>query len=420
MAVLRRRRFWLGAGVAAAVVAAVAAYAFPPYPALFNWVLDILALALTLVGGLWIISQIVLPVQTPSERRAAFDHFMNYVSGGAGPIIFVKDGKMVGRKGELKRYGHGVALVDPVSAIVLERAAARTTWLPATTPGTSDAAATTGPALVRAAGPGIVFIEPGERVVATLDLRRQARGTPAKGLTRDGIEVTAYVSVTFGLDPDPERMGAAGQTAEPREEHNRPAFLFNGSSAFRAVYGVARGEKQPVEWTDLPLTVAVERYRDVLAEYSLDELFQPATPESNRLGTYRDRVNKATREAPVLRERGIAVYGVAVGGLELPREVVNQRVRSWQARWQKAIIQEEAAGKRQALLAESRWQAVAQETIFKDITGLLAATDDAVSRRALALLLQRALRRTAASPARRARLTAEAARQLELLREETP
>ncbi len=416
MEVLRKRRFWLGAGLLVAAALAVAAYAFPPYPSPLNFVFDILALTITLVGGLLIISQIVLPVQTRGERRAAFDHFMNYVSGNAGPVVFVKDGKLVGRKEELKRYGHGVALVDPVSAIVFERAAAYRTWFPASVAESGDGGpaqtAHEGPPIVRAAGPGIVFIQPGERVVATLDLRRQSRGAPAKGLTRDGIEVTAHISVTFGLDPDPERVGKPDQPAV-RVEHNQPAYLFNRTSAFRAVYGVAQGEKQPVEWTDLPLTVATERFRDVLAEYSLDELFQPTKPEVYPFNIFRDRVNTATKEAPLLHDRGVAVYGVSVGGLTLPREVINQRVRSWQARWQKATIQQEAAGDTQALRTQSRWQTDAQQLIFRDIQALLGATDDALARRALSLMLQKALRRAAASPAHRARLPAETVRALE-------
>jgi hypothetical protein len=417
MGLLRTRRFWQGAGLFVAVVLAVAAYAFPPYPAPLNWLFDILALAFTLVGGLLIISQIVLPVQTRGERRASFDHFMNYVSGNAGPIIFVKDGQMVGRKEELKRYGHGVALVDPVSAIVFERAAAYKSWFPATSHdnigNTTPRPGHEGPPLVRAAGPGIVFIQPGERVVATLDLRRQSRGTAAKGLTRDGIEVTAFVSVAFGLDPDPDGLIKADEAPAERVEHNLPAYQFNRRSAFRAVYGVAQGERQPVEWTDLPLTVAVERYRDVLAEFSLDELFQPTKPDVYPFNTFRDRVSKLAKEAPVLRDRGLIVYSVGVGGMTLPREVVNQRVRSWQARWQKATIQQEAAGETQTLRTQNRWQTDAQQLIFRDIQALLGATDDAMARRALTLMLQKALRRAAASPAHRARLPAETLKALD-------
>lgn len=424
---LRQRRFWVGFGTFALVAMAIAAYAVPPWPSFMNWVFDALAFFGSLVAGLMLVSQFVLPVQTMRERREVFDHFMQYVSGNYGPIIFVKDGKIVGRKEELRRYGHGVALVDPVSAIVIERAAARHWWAPAVdmdqaTDGTPRPRSA-GPALVRAAGPGIDFIAPGERVVAALDLRRQSRGAPAKGLTRDGIECSAYISATFGLDPDPERHGApaAGHTeAAQRAERNQPAYHFNRSSAFRAVYGVALGEKQAVDWTELPLIVAVERFRDVLSEYKLDDLFQPTKPDVYPFATFQGRVISLVKEAPVLRERGLIIYSVGISSFSMPREVLNQRIRSWQARWQKASIQQEAAVESQSLRTESRWQISAQQMIFKDIQALLGATDDPVARKALALSLMKALRRAAADPRRRKRLPAETLRAIESLEESTP
>ena len=224
---LRSRRFWTGFGILLLAAAAIAAYAIPPWPSFLNWVFDVLAFAGSLVAGLMLISQFVLPVQTMRERRAVFDHFMQYVSGNYGPIIFVKDGKIVGRKEELRRYGHGVALVDPVSAIVIERAAARHWGSPAVDmdedTGDTPRPSRAGPALVRAAGPGIDFIAPGERVVAALDLRKQSRGVAAKGLTRDGIECSAYISVTFGLDPGPEKVASGSGAPGHVAEHNKPA-----------------------------------------------------------------------------------------------------------------------------------------------------------------------------------------------------
>ena len=416
MELLRRRQFWAWAGVVVALAAAIAAYAFPPWPSLIGAVFDVLAFLGTFVAGLMLISQFVLPVQTQSERRAVFDHFMQFVSGNTGPIIFVKDGKTVGRKDELKHYGHGVALVDAVSAIVLERAAA-VHWH---APPSGDATAAGGPAIVRAAGPGITFIAPGERLVATLDLRRQARSMPAKALTKDGIEVGAFVSVTFGLDPHPERPGQAAAELPPpeRAERNQPAYQFNRSSAFRAVYGVALGDKQAIEWTDLPLHVAVECFRNVLAEYRLDELFQPTKPDVYPFSAFTGRVTGAVKDAAVLRERGLVVYGVGVGGLTLPREVVNQRVRSWQARWQKASLQQEAAGETQSIRRQRQWQAEAQALIFKDIQALLDANDDPVARKALALMLTKALQAAAADPVQRSRLPAEALREIDGLKDE--
>jgi hypothetical protein len=424
MELLRKRQFWLILAALTVAALSIAAYALPPWPSILNWVFDGLAFAAMFIGGLMLISQFVLPVQTMAERRAVFDHFTQFVSGNAGPIIFVKDGHIVGRKEELRRYGHGVALVDPVSAIVIERAAARRWWFPAGNMDTANAQTpepdAKGPALVRAAGPGIVFIYPGERVVAALDLRRQSRGASAQALTRDGIECSAHVSVSFGLDPDPGRSAGASGSAQPeRGERSHPAYHFNRTSAFRAVYGVALGEKQALAWTDLPLTVAIERFRDVLSEYKLDDLFAPTKSDVYPFSAFQGRVAGLVKDAPVLRERGLVVYGVGVSGFTMPREVVNQRIRSWQARWQKATIQQEAAAASQAIRTESRWQADAQQLIFKDIQSLLGATDDPVARKALAMLLMKAMRRAIGDPRRRAKLPPEAVRTIESLAEPT-
>src|SRR6185436_16349331 len=104
MELLRKRQFWLIVGALTLAALSVDAYALPPWPSVLNWVFDILAFAAMFFGGLMIISQFVLPVHTMAERRATFDHFMQFVSGNAGPIIFVKDGQIVGRKEELRRY----------------------------------------------------------------------------------------------------------------------------------------------------------------------------------------------------------------------------------------------------------------------------------------------------------------------------
>ena len=117
MSLLRRRNFWLGAGLLVAAAAAGAVYVLPPWPSFLNIVFDLMAFAVTLLGGLALFSQFVLPVQNSRERRKVFDHFMNFVTGQAGPVLFVKDGQLVGAKDELRRYGHGVAC-DRIEIVV--------------------------------------------------------------------------------------------------------------------------------------------------------------------------------------------------------------------------------------------------------------------------------------------------------------
>jgi hypothetical protein len=390
MGLLRDRRFWIYTSLAAAGLAAAGLYLLvvpPPTP--YNLLLDLFGFGMTFLGGLAIISQFILPVQTMRERERAFEHFLNYVFGAYGAIIFVKDGKLVARKEELRKHGQGLALVDAASAIVLEREYASRAWLWSRT----HVGSYGGPPLIRAAGPGIVFIAPGERIVATLDLRKQSRGQPAKALTRDGIEVSANVSVTFGLDSNPDQAAPSPEprSAAERIERNRPAYSFNPTSAFRAVYGTAIGEKQPVEWTDLPVTVAVETFRNLLAEHAIDELFQPTVSNVYPFADFTGRVTRAVKEAPVLRERGILVYTVGVGALKLPREVVNQRVRTWQARWQKAALQQDGAADSQTIKTLGRWQARAQETIIKDLLRRLTAATSEVEKQTIAYMVAQTL-----------------------------
>jgi hypothetical protein len=389
MNLLGNRRFWIYTSLAAALLAAAGLYLLvEPWPTPYNVLLDLFGFGVTFFGGLVIISQFILPVQTMVEREHVFNHFLNYVSGIHGPIIFVKDGKLVARKEELQQHGQGLALVDAASAIVLEREYASRAWLWSR----SRAGPNWGPPLIRAAGPGIVFISPGERIVATLDLRKQSRMQPAKALTRDGIEVTANVSVSFGLDPNPDQAELSEpRNAAERMERNRPAYNFNPTSAFRAVYGMALGEKQPVEWTELPVTVAVETFRNLLAEHAIDELFQPTVSNVYPFADFTSKVARAVKEAPVLRERGVLVYTASVGSLKLPREVINQRVRTWQARWQKASLQQDGAADSQTIKTLGRWQARAQETIIKDLLSRLATANTEVEKQAIALMVAQTL-----------------------------
>jgi hypothetical protein len=409
MELLTSRRFWSVVGLLAAVGLTAWLYTRQPWPSPLSWLIDGAAIIAMFFGGLTIISQFVLPVQTMAERQHVLRHFISYALGSHGPIIFVKEGKLVARKEELSRFfAEGVALLDSSSAIVLERAYAPHWWFARQQPGSVP--------LVRAAGPGIVFIQPGERIVATLDLRRQSRSATAKALTRDGIEVSANVSVTFGLSYEPPPASQADDALlDEMKERNRPARLFDPDRAFRSVYGTALGEKQPVAWTELPVSVAVETFRNLLAEYTLDSLFQPTAPGAYPYGDFQARVTARVKEAQVLADRGLIIFTVGVGALKLPREVVNQRVRNWQARWQKAVIQNYAAGKEQAIQTQGRWQIEAQDNILETLKAKLEQAASPAAKRALALALITALQRATADPLTRQLVPKENLRTLESL-----
>lgn len=407
----RKTNYWPTISLVVGIGLCVAFYAWQPLPTTLGFLLDLGGFILALLGGLALISQFVLPVQTMSERRQVFDHFLSYASGMHGPIVYIKDGERVGTQAELQMMGPGVALLDSVSAIVLERSYQPFLFFGPGRPLGSQP-------LVRAVGPGVAFIGFGERIVASLDLRPQTRSTSVQAHTRDGIEVTASVSVTFGLIPPPGYV-----ESEPKAEldRNKPAFPFNADSAFRATYGggaITAGQAAgPVAWTQLPLDVAVEQFRNRLAEATLDGLFKPNDKKDYPFAAFQAKVAEAAKAQPVLRERGILIHKVSVGVPQMPRAVMNQRIRAWQARWKKASIQQAAAGESQALKATGRWQAQTQETILQDWQAMLARTNDPAERRALATNLVRLLQRTAAEPATRERLAPDTLRLLDSLPE---
>jgi hypothetical protein len=387
MDLLRRREFWVGFGLFAAGVITLALYAYEPPLNLFSYVLDIIAFVALYLGGLVIMSQFVLPVQTTADRRRVLEHFLEYGFGGRSPIVFVKEGRLVARKDELKLEGNGVALLDPYSAMVLQRESAPR-----------------GQPLVRAVGPGVVFIRGGERIVAALDLRKQTRSLPVKALTKDGIEVTASVNVTFGLSLDPAR--SSDEQSAAVLDRNRPARQFDAERAFRAVYGTALGEKQPVEWTELPTQVAAEIFRNLMAECTLDSLFQPtlANADVYPFSDFQAKLGQQVKEAAVLKERGLIIFSAGVSAPKPPREVLNQRVKLWQSRWQRAAYQRLAAVDSEIMKTMGHWRARAQEQILKDLQAALAQNPD-TSRQAIALMMARTLQNAARDPATRRFLT---------------
>ena len=172
------------------------------------------------VFWLLLLAQFILPTQTFQEGYQAFRRLLASLWGSHGPVVFVRDGKVIARPGELERRGRGVARVDLNSAIILGR---RALWRfgrqsrreNAPPAGTDDDARGTparGPLIPRAhvEGPGIVFFRARERIHGAVDLRPQFRIRPGvRANTREGIEVETPVWVLFTLGQPPDVLDVA-------------------------------------------------------------------------------------------------------------------------------------------------------------------------------------------------------------------
>ena len=305
------------------------------------------------LGGLifWTIffSQFVLPVRKLEDRMAILDRMMAYFSGFHGPAIFIENGNVRARQEEREKKGPGVIWLDHASAAIL-RTATRFT---------------------RTIGPGVHFTSKDEYIAASTDLhiltqsvgpndnenpftvskedqnyqRIQDSGLETRGMTRDGIQVIAPISVTFRINAEDN-------------EGNTP-YGFNAENTRRAISeSLVQGAKtdQPV-WNPLPAKMAVDVWREYLSRFRLNQLFEiPAGKDKTNLqlivGLLKDRMSLdaveeldefgnftggtvRSPESQKLKEMGVKVMGVNVKRLIFPPEIEERMVKQWTTFWEK-------------------------------------------------------------------------------------
>ncbi len=251
------------------------------------------------------------------HRRQAAQLLTGFFTRFPKPAIVVREGKMQTRiKGNpFTGTGPGLIITEPENAVLLR--------------GSSD--------IKRAVGPGVIFTGRGEVAFSVIDLQRQFRVTKeVEALTRDGILVKVPCSSIFQIrgPEQPLRLG-----------HPWPYRKSAAITAFLAAEVNPQG-KSPLEahkarsWIDLPLQLAVHRLKQVIAKYSLDELFaiRGRLPEKlPRLAIARTVREFVKQE---MAEIGINVVGGGVGNRIVPvdEEVLKQRIDSWKATQMRKIM----------------------------------------------------------------------------------
>lgn len=335
-----------------------------------------------------LVSQFVLPLSTPEERRQAVQHFLRYAAGRPGPLVFVKDGRLIAGAGDKRAAarGAGVAWVNSASAVVLR----------------------TETAFTRVRGPGLVFMRGGEYLTdeSVLDLRLQARTLEAvPALTRDGIPVSADVTVTFLLD------SGEAQPLRDWSDPSRPPFLLRPRSAFAAIYGQAYRGRTRGLWAELPPLLAADVLREALMARDFESLFSSSETGLPLLAGLQYQVERRlmgapaagpAREQQLLAERGLRVVRVSVSNLRLPEDVHRIRLANWRADWRSragelaAEVDPEIRAARQRGQDDGRLAVLAE--FSRALSGALRA-GGTPGRKATASGLAEAARRVALDPA---------------------
>lgn len=204
------------------------------------------------------------------------------------------------------------------------------------------AAITRGGGYSRAAGPGFVFLNPGESIGQVFDLRPQSRKQSVSATTRDGIPVETSVSVTFQV----RRLSPHERRPRSIETDDIP-YRYDPDALFELHYaGAMEGEERRL-WTEQVISQAATLLIGEIGKYTLDQLLASGGAEplkevkqAVKLGLESQQGDETQQTLP----RGIEIVGVGVGGLELPEHVALQRLATWQVEWQNKITEEEVSG----------------------------------------------------------------------------
>lgn len=337
--------------------------------------LDVGLFLIVLVGTVALVAQFVLPVKSLADRGAVIQRLFDYLSGARGPVMYIRNGRTIESAGERGRRGSGVLLVDYASAGVLR----------------------TDTEFTRAIGPGVTFTVPGERLAEPLDLRLQCRralgSTPSVdgggqqpaslAMSEDGIPISADLTVWFMLDP--------GHTSTPRSGQfpHLPPYEFNPRAAERAVFGHTYREGADVPWSDLPLLVLIDLWREEAKRSRLEDFLGDGGSGGGSLETIEanlrarlvppleeaspepDDADTAGREYRLLRARGIRVLDVRIEGLHVPEAVRAEHLRRWREGWEAGVDDRLSQGRQQARASQAAGERGAVKDLLSGLTQTL-------------------------------------------------
>lgn len=281
--------------------------------------------------GLFTMAQFLLPVRKWEDRKKAYNRIKLFSRGKHGAAIFIKNGEQIARHSEMDSKNPGVALVDLSSAIVLTQYDNAKTWY---LPDEDEIRPVVKkqwaiklpwqkknptPSFYDAEGPGVVFIENGQRIDSTINLRKQTRSIDEVVVyTRNGIKVKSKVTVVFSLSDDPEilTVGFVGganlsnlRILKTKEDDNNftvedtydldlddakeilnsikktsatsnfkgnlsVPYKFDKDRVLRAALSQARNKSgEAIFWHEAPIEIATDIFRATLAEIPYDNLF---------------------------------------------------------------------------------------------------------------------------------------------------
>lgn len=314
---------------------------------------------------IYFFAQFVLPIQNEKYRQEIYSRVRNFETGYRGPALFVKNGRVIMHKGEEDKRGAGVIILDTASALVLR----------------------TDTQITDTAGPGVKFTRGDEYIAGSVDLRTQwqyigplagdavppadsngqMRYKQTQGLTRDGFEVAASISIKFSIRrPRQKTMTEGGVISQYGYDEDAVR-----NAITREMVELTSPDKARMEWKRLPAHLVVNAWREYIRKFKLGDLFNG---ETSGLQLIEKMINKRMKQPSVeglddtgmrtgewvnsieyhqLTSRGLEIQEVRIHNIVFDPDMEKKYIEQWSADWLKHAQREEKLLKEKESILET-------------------------------------------------------------------
>jgi hypothetical protein len=215
---------------------------------------------------------------------------------------------------------------------------------------------------LRVLSAGRHFIARLERVKEVLSLEeRYAQVEKIAATSRDGIEVIARdIRYRYRLDSGMSSHSGLGRTPENPYPYSEQAVI-------QAVYNRTMGAADLGEWHVGVNSVVESLIADYIRQNLVDHLTAPINESEDPRGEIHRQFLSDTGRSR-FREKGAELLWIDIGHFETPeKQVAEQRVNTWQARWMGNANVVRAYGESQRLAYEEMGRAEAQAEMLMNI-----------------------------------------------------
>ncbi|HEY88287.1 MAG TPA: hypothetical protein G4N98_00950 [Thermoflexia bacterium] len=332
----------------------------------------------SIFAGWYFLSQQVLPVDDPAQRRLAFQGFLGFIFGRHYPFYVIGD------------WQKGEAAEKKVPA--------------PTVPGNPFARLFSGPGIMlndsnhlalmwdgyhpRICPPGLGFTRKYEELFAAVDLRPQLRGATVKAETSDGIVTQTYIFMPHRIDQGGEQVRLGYSYPYDPEAVKKAVYenAYVDHKWWRDEEGLAHEEVQRIPWHELIVMQGPEILKQIIAKYKCNELHYSRKDPNPRVAIAGAFVKGLRAE---MRPLGINLIGGGISNITISEKVEAQRIENWKAKWRAKIELEVGAEEVATTLSLENIWAEAQLDVLQELIDILA--DSSVTKETAAFQLLSAL-----------------------------